>query len=318
VTERTFNSLEIDVNQVTHYNQISYRSPDSLHRITLGYRLNYWAYGDQLLFSPRAQYAFYPRWKHNTIFKLAGGIYSQPPFYRELRNRAGDINPDVRAQDSWHIIGSVDHVFSLWGRPFKFLTEAYYKGGNNIIPYEVDNVQIRYFGENSARAFAYGVDFRLNGQFIKGAESWFSLGLLSTKEDIAGDGQGFIRRPSNQVVNLGIYFEDHLPNDPSWRIYLNLLFGSGLPIGPPGNDELRSAFIGDEYYRTDIGVSKVIRFTGSDSYFSSISIRAEILNAFAADNTISYNWIETLSGSQFAIPNALSARFPNLKVIARF
>lgn len=318
VTERTFNSLDLDVNQITHYNQVSYLSPDSMHSITAGYRLNYWSFGKQFLFSPRAQYAIRPRWRHNTVFKLAGGLYKQPPFYRELRNRAGDINPDVKAQESWHIIGSFDYVFSLWGRPFKFLTEAYYKRGNNIIPYEVDNVQIRYFGENSANAFATGIDFRLNGQFIKGAESWFSLGLLSTKEDILGDDLGFIRRPSNQVVNLAIYFEDHLPNDPSWRVYLNLLFGSGLPLGPPGNDELRSAFVGDEYYRTDIGISKVIKFTKKDSILSSLWIRAEILNAFAADNTISYNWIETLSGSQFAIPNALSARFPNIRVTANF
>lgn len=318
VTERTFNSLDLNVNQITHYNQISYLSPDSIHSVTAGYRLNYWSFGEQFLFSPRVQYAYRPRWKHNTVFKLAGGLYKQPPFYRELRNRAGDINPNVKAQESWHIIGSFDYVFSLWGRPFKFLTEAYYKGGTNIIPYEVDNIQIRYFGENSANAFATGIDFRLNGQFIKGAESWFSLGLLSTKEDILGDDQGFVRRPSNQVVNLAIYFEDHLPNDPSWRVYLNLLFGSGLPLGPPGRDDLRSVFVGDEYYRTDIGVSKVIKFTKKDSFLSSLWIRAEILNAFAADNTISYNWIETLSGSQFAIPNALSARFPNIKVTANF
>lgn len=318
VSERTFNDLNIDNNQYTHYNQITYQSPDSLHSVTAGYRLNYWAFGDQLLFSPRVQYAYRPRWKRNTVFKLAGGIYNQAPFYRELRNRAGDINPDIQAQESWHIIGSFDYVFSLWGRPFKLLTEAYYKRGNNIIPYEVDNVQIRYYGENSATAFATGIDFRINGQFVKGAESWFSLGFLSTEEDIAGDGRGFIRRPSNQMVNLGIYFEDHLPTDPSWRIYLNVLFGSGLPNGPPGDDALRSEFLGDEYYRTDIGISKVIKFGKADQFLSSLWIRAEVLNVFAADNTISYNWIESLSGSQFAIPNALSARFPNIRVTARF
>ena len=294
VTERTFNELDVEVNQTTQYTQLTYQSIDSMHSVTAGYRLNYWSFGDQLLFSPRIQYAFRPRWKRNTVFKLAGGVYNQPPFYRELRNRAGDINPNIQAQESWHIIGSFDYVFSLWGRPFKLLTEAYYKRGSNIIPYEVDNVQIRYYGENSASAFATGIDFRVNGQFVKGAESWFSLGILSTQEDIVGDGRGFIRRPSNQVVNLGIYFEDHLPSDPSWRVYLNLLFGSGLPIGPPGDDALRSEFIGDEYYRADIGISKVIKFGKKDQFLSSLWIRAEVLNAFAADNTISYNWIETL------------------------
>ncbi len=318
VTERTFNSLDLNVQQITHYNQLSLLTRDSLHSITAGYRLNYWSFGKQLLFSPRLQYAYRPKWKHNTIFKLATGIYNQPPFYRELRNREGEINNDVKSQESWHIIGSVDHVFSWWGRPFKFLAEAYYKRGANTIPYEVDNVQIRYFGENSATSFATGVDFRLNGEFVKGAESWFSLGILATREDIEGDGRGYIRRPANQLINLGIYFEDHLPNDPTWRIYLNLLFGSGLPIGPPGDDELRSQFTGDEYYRADIGVSKVVKLTQSKKFLSSLWFRAEILNVFAADNTISYQWIQTLNGGQFAIPNALSARFPNLRITAKF
>ncbi len=318
VIHRSFNDLSINNNQYTHYNQVSYSSPDTSHTFTLGYRFNYWDFSEEMLFSPRAQYAFKPKWKKNTIFKVAGGIYQQPPFYRELRNREGEINRDVEAQKSWHLIASMDRIFYMWGRKFKFLTEAYYKRGKNIIPYDVDNVQIRYFGENLASTYAAGVDFRLNGQFIEGAESWFSLGILNTKERIDGVTDGYIRRPSDQRVNLGIYFEDRLPTDPSWRIYLNGLFGSGLPIGPPGNDKLRNAFDGDEYFRVDLGITKVLVYKKEAGIFNSLWITVEVLNALGADNTISYNWIETLNGNQFAIPNALSARFPNVKITTNF
>ncbi len=318
VTGRIFNDLSIAPNQYTHYGQYTFNSLDSIHTFTAGYRLNYWDFSKELLISPRIQYSFRPNWKRNTLFKVAGGIYSQPPFYRELRDRSGEINDQVVAQKSWHAIASMDRIFYMWGRKFKFVTEAYFKRGWDIIPYEIDNVQIRYFGENSAESYAAGIDFRLNGQFIEGAESWFSLGFLKTEESIPGVTDGYISRPSDQRVNLGIYFEDRLPTDPSWRVYLNTLFGSGLPIGPPGNDKLRNAFNGDEYYRVDIGITKVLVYNKNAGVFNTLWITAELLNALAADNTISYNWIETLNGNQFAIPNALSARFPNIKITANF
>lgn len=318
VTGRIFNDLSLNTNQFTHYGQYSFNSLDSMHSFTAGYRMNYWDFSEELLVSPRFQYSFRPNWKRNTLFKVAAGVYSQPPFYRELRDRTGEINTNIKAQRSWHAIASMDRIFYMWGRKFKFVTEAYFKRGKNIIPYEIDNVQIRYFGDNIAESYSAGLDFRLNGQFIEGAESWFSLGLLKTEERIEGVTDGYISRPSDQRVNLGIYFEDRLPTDPSWRIYLNALFGSGLPIGPPGNDQLRNAFNGDEYYRVDIGITKVLVYKKDGGIFNTLWITAEILNALAADNTISYNWIETLNGNQFAIPNALSARFPNIKITANF
>jgi len=178
-------------------------------------------------------------------------------------------------------------------------------------------VRLRYFNENGATGYAAGVDFRINGEFISGTQSWFSLGLLETRENIDGDNKKYIRRPTDQHVNMAIYFEDHMPSDPSLRIYLNLVYGSGYPIGPPDNLEARNVFSGDQYYRADIGLSKEFEMN-ENSRFKSIWVRAEILNALGADNTLSYSWIEDVGGNQFAVPNSLSARFLNLKFSAEF
>jgi len=183
-------------------------------------------------------------------------------------------------------------------------------------------VRIRYFAENSAVAYATGVDFRLSGEFIPGAESWFSLGLLRTRENIEGDGRGYIRRPSDQLVNVGIFFQDHLPNDPSTRVYVNYQFGSGLPFGPPENERFRNFLDGPQYNRLDLGFNKQLNFrqnkTTDNSFFRSLWIGLEVLNVLGADNTISFTWVEDVQSRQYAVPNRLSARFLNLKLIARY
>jgi hypothetical protein len=295
---------------------------DSIQTLTYGIRFNYWSYNNQMLISPRMQYSIRPTWKRNVIFRTAAGLYQQPPFYRELRSFEGDLNPMVRAQSSWHFISGMDYIFKMWGRDFKFMGEAYYKHLFNVIPYDVDNVRIRYYAQNNATAFAKGMDFRINGEFIKGAESWFSLGILSTKENVEDDGRGFIRRPSDQRITLGVYFEDHIPNDPSLRMYLNLLFGSGLPFGPPNNSKYRNFLNGDQYKRLDLGLTKLFNFEKSGSEkkisFNSVWISAEILNVLGSDNPISYLWIPDVNNNQFAVPNSLSARFLNLRCIVRY
>ncbi len=289
------------------------------HTLTYGVRTNYWTLNNQLLISPRIQYAFKPAWKKDVMLKFAAGLYQQPPFYREMRNFEGDVNENLKAQSSVHLIGSLDYNFKMWDRDFKFLSEVYYKYLYHVVPYDVDNVRIRYYGENLANAYAAGIDFRVNGEFIKGAESWFSLGLLTTQEDLQ-DGNGFVRRPSDQRVNLGIFFQDHFPNDPTIRVSLSLLYGTGLPFGPPNLTEYRNAFTGKAYRRADIGFSKIFNLNESeDKYFlKSVWIGAEVLNLFGANNIISYTWIRDVSNQQFGVPNALSARFFNLRGIARF
>ncbi|GAB4229007.1 MAG: carboxypeptidase-like regulatory domain-containing protein [Ekhidna sp.] len=317
LNESTFNSLKLATNTVAGYLQGTFFMKDSMHAVNIGARFNYLDYTSQLLFSPRLIYRFKPKWERETAFRLSLGQYSQPPFYRELRDFNGNIQDDVKAQKSIHLIGAMERVLSWWDRPFLFTVEGYYKWMNDIIPYDIDNVRLRYFANNDARALAYGLDFRINGEFIKGTQSWFSLGLLRTKEDIAEDDKGFIRRPTDQKINLAFFFEDHLPNDPSVRVYVNTVFGSGFPLGPPNEINARNIFSGDEYYRVDLGLSKSFELT-NHKYLKTLWLRAEILNVLAADNTLSYSWIQDINGFQLAIPNSLSARFLNFKISADF
>lgn len=313
----SFNQLDLRTTTLTGYLQTTLFSKDSMHAVNAGIRTNYLSYNQELLISPRVTYRFKPKWEKETSFRLSIGKYSQPPFYRELRDLEGEIKEDVKAQQSLHIIGAMERGLKWWNRPFLFSVESYYKKLKNVIPYDIDNVRLRYFPENNATAYAYGLDLRINGEFIKGTQSWFSLGLLSTREDIEEDDKGYIRRPSDQHINLAFFFEDHLPNDPSVRVYVNSVFGSGYPLGPPNDFKNRNAFSGDEYYRIDIGLSKSFELK-NHKYLKTLWLRAEVLNALAADNTLSYSWIEDVNGSQLAIPNSLSARFLNLRIQTQF
>lgn len=318
VTFTADNEIDIQSHKVAGFVQYTLNSSDSLHTLNFGTRFNYWTFSKQLLVSPRIQYAYRMGVRRSTILRLATGLYQQHPFYRELRNREGVINNEVKAQSSLHIVGGMDHYFMAWGRPFKLTTDVYYKYLWDVNPYDVNNIKVRYFGTNQANAWAYGADIRINGEFIEGTESWFSLGLLKTREDLQ-EGEGYVRRPSDQLINLGIFFQDHLPNDPSIKVSLNMLFGSGLPFGPPGRDDFRNGFSGDEYYRLDLGFSKSFEFENDKSLIpNSLWLGLEVLNALGAENTISYTWIQDVVGNQFAVPNALSARFLNVRVIAKF
>ena len=310
-----FNSLDLIANHYTGYIQNTTFFNDSTHAFVAGFRTNYWDYNGQLIVSPRASYRFNPKWKRPTTFTLSVGVYEQFPFYRELRIDGSTIRQNSKSQRSIHFIAGMERELRMWSRPFYFSSELYYKRLSNLIPYDIDNVRLSYFDQNDAIGYATGADFRINGEFIPGAQSWFSLGLLSTKENIQGDSKGFIRRSTDQHINMAIYFEDHMPNDPSVRIYLNLVYGSGYPVGPPDDLERRNIFSGDAYYRADIGVSKEF---GSFKLFKFFSLRAELLNALGADNTLSYSWVEDFGGNQFAVPNSLSARFLNLKLQAAF
>lgn len=314
-----YGEADISAVHVTAYAQHT-TSIDPKNTLTYGVRLNYRDLNDQLLVSPRLQYAFSPTWEREVVFRAAVGLYQQPPFYRELRDRDGYVKRKVRAQSSWHNIVSLDYNFKMWGRDFKWVTEAYYKYMWNIIPYEVDNVRIRYAAHNRATAYAAGFDVRISGEFIEGAQSWFSLGILTTEEDLQDDEHGYRRRPSDQRVNLGVYFQDHIPNDPSIRMYLSLLVGTGLPFGPPNNEEYRNAFTGKAYRRVDIGFSKIFDFEEKhpEGKLKSLWISAEILNLMNFTNVLSYSWIEDVNRQQFAVPNSLSTRFLNIKLTGKF
>lgn len=317
LTRSVFNELDLKTHTITGYLQGTIFSNDSIHAVNAGIRFNHLDYNNELLVTPRFIYRFRPDWEKRVSFRLSVGQYGQQPFYRELRDLDGNIQSEVKPQVSTHYIAAIERILNWWNRPFLFSVEGYYKSIQDVIPYDIDNVRLRYFANNDAQAYATGIDFRINGEFIPESQSWFSLGILSTREDLENDDQGYIRRPTDQHVNLAFYFEDHLPGDPSVRVYVNTVFGSGYPLGPPNDIENRNAFSGDEYYRVDIGFSKSFPIK-KHKYLKRFWIRAEVLNALAADNTLSYTWIQQFDGSQLAIPNSLSARYLNIKVSAEF
>jgi len=318
VLENEINTLQsennLESNNITSYVQHSVQLSSKVSA-TYGVRLNYFDLNDQLLVSPRTQITFQPDWVRDVVFKGAVGYYQQPPFYRELRDFDGNLNRDLKAQSSVHFIVGSDYNFRWWGRPFKLISEAYYKNITDVVPYDVDNVRLRYYANNNARAFATGLDLRLSGEFIADTQSWFSLSLMSIREDVEGDDRGYIRRPTDQMINLGIFFQDHLPNNPTFRVNLSLNFGSGLPFGPPNDFDNRNEFNGESYRRVDVGFSKQI-FLNAERYNNErwLLITAEVLNLLGADNPISFNWVEDVNNTQIAVPNSLSARFLNIKL----
>lgn len=323
-------------------------SLDSLRTITYGARAHYWSTNGQFVISPRVQFSQISRSHPNRSFKAAVGVYYQPPFYRELRDQQtvqlgvqqAFLNPELRAQKSYHFIVGKEISFRQYGRPFKFSAEAYYKYLTDVVPYDVDNVRLRYFAKNDARAYAAGVDTRLSGEFVKGAESWFSLGILTTREKIAGDSlnildsngnkigrepKGYIRRPQDQRVNVGIFFQDHLPDNPSVRGYVNVVYGTGLPFSPPNQPDLRGTnALETSYKRVDLGFSKVISLKSEASprahfyTFESLWLGLEILNVLGANNVAGYSYLQDVNGVTYSVPSYLSQRLVNLRMIARF
>ena len=311
----------LQTNRLQGYVQFNYKIADN-QWFNAGARLFYMDLNRQFLISPRMQYSIKPRWRQDVVLRFAAGLYQQPPFYRELRDFDGHLNKSLKAQSSVHAITGLDWNFIKWGRPFKFTTEAYYKYLWNVVPYNIDNVRIRYYAQNMAIAYATGLDFRLSGEFIAGDESWFSLGILKTKENLNNDEKGFIPRPSDQLVNLNIFFQDHLPNNPTYKIHLNFFYATGLPFSPPGNPELRNSFRSNPYQRVDIGFSKMIDFKNvkreSSPWIKSLWLGLEILNLTGHQNVISYYWVKDVNNNYYAVPNTLSARFFNIRMTMDF
>lgn len=277
----------------------------------------------QMTFSPRVQFAFKPDWDKDILFRLSGGLYHQPPFYRELRDYNGVVQTNVKAQQSFHLVLSSDYSFKMWTRPFKFVSEAYYKNITDVNTYTIDNVRIRYRANNEATAFAYGFDARLNGEFVPGTESWFTFGYLQTEEN--QNGKGFIARPTDQRLKFGVLFQDYMPNIPNLKLYLNLVYNTGLPGGSPSyadpyNYQLRL----NDYRRADVGFSFVFKDEKIKSNrvwlkpFSEFSLGLEIFNLFNNQNSITNTWVrDVYTKSQYGIPNYMTTRVFNLKLIAR-
>jgi hypothetical protein len=323
---------EVEIQRLQAFAQYSSRGYLGDHEIfwNVGARMHHWnVTGDafenssQTVFSPRGQFAIKPDWQNtDMLFRFSTGLYHQPPFYRELRDENGEVIPDVKAQKSVHFVLGNDWSFSWNDRPFKLTSEAYYKNLSDVNTYTLENVRIRYRANNEAVAYAYGLDLRLNGEFIKGTESWISAGYLKTEENL--NDRGFISRPTDQRLKFAMLFQDYIPKLPQVRMYLNLVYNTGLPGGSPNYaDPYDFQFRLRDYRRADLGINYVFKDAQNESRrfanFEEFFIGAEIYNIFDNQNSISNIWVRDIAANrQVAIPNFLTPRVLNFRVVARF
>ena len=296
---------------------------NALYWLTAGVRIQRWKLGNEkakYITSPRVQLSFRPKNKDHVLYRLATGLYSQSPFYRELRNRDGVINPNVDAQKSIHVSLGNEFQFSMWDRPFLFQSELYYKQLKELNAYNLENVRVRYDANNQSKGFVYGLDLRLNGEFVPGTESWISLGLMSTEEN--RNNRGYIPRPTDQRIKFAMLFQDYVPSMPFLKMNLSLVYNSGLPGGAPiyADPYDYSGRLRD-YKRADIGIFYVVNDNNKSlvPFLKNLIIGFEIFNVFNVQNAITMTWVRDVSSkSQFGIPNYMTPRVLNLKLSAEF
>ncbi len=351
-------NANLDINKFSGYIQDNILlGKDSTHSATLtaGVRFNYNSLNQEFLISPRIGASWKPKWKKDIVFKASAGVYDQPPFYRELRRYDGTVNTHLKAQKSLQGVAGFDYNFiGLGGRPMRWTTEAYYKSMTDVVPYDIDNVRVRYFGENNAKAYAAGIEMRLHGELVEDAESWISLGIMKTAEDITGDhyykyknaaGEfitaqsadqvvadsvnfdvGWLRRPTDRRITFGMYFSDYLPTNKNFKAFLNLLYGSNMPYNIPNAVKYRNAADIPAYIRCDIGLSALLmdddrskrRSHSPFRNFDNIWASLEVFNIIDRANTISYLFIKDFSNTVYLLPNRLTPRLINFKIVARW
>lgn len=339
----------------------------SIWTINAGMRANYWSFNEQLVGGPRVAMSYTPVWmqrrkgedgsidsvRKDIILTAAWGYYWQPAFYREMRDFGGVVNPEIRAQRSIHYILGANYVFQAWKRPFKLNTEIYYKQLNQLIPYEVENVRLRYFATNNSNGYAYGMDVMLNGEFIKNVQSWARLSWMKTEEDItddfyyiylnaAGDTifngfsidndvtdsilqvPGFIPRPNDQRVSFSLLFQDEMKKKPWYKVLMSFYFSTGVPYGPPSQERYLDISRTRSYIRADIGFSRdlILEKNKRKNWFSrtfdSGNVALEIFNLLGTNNIINHQWIEDVNGRQYGIPTYLTGRRLNLRMSLSF
>ena len=345
---------ELYVNSLDGYLQNAWQFENengNIWVLTAGLRANYWGYNGSVNVSPRGGVAFKPNKHPNMTFRLSGGVYVQPPFYRELRMFDGSLVDKDKAsvQKSYQVVFGHEFNFMAWGRPFVLTSEVYYKYLKDIIPYEVDNIRIRYYADQKATGYATGVDFKLNGEFVKGIESWASLSVMKTAENIryyigpngeilsqtdVNNGADYdhdtiisgIPRPSDQRINFAIFFQDYLPFIPSFKVNLKLVFGTGLPFGASESERYQQKNRMTSYRRVDIGFSKQLIGESTSfrnpknplNYIKNCWLSLEIFNLLGVNNVSSYMWVTDIYNIQYAVPNYLTNRQINLKLIMEF
>ncbi len=345
----------LNIDKYSGYVQDNIHLSQGANQVTLeaGTRFNYDALNKEFLISPRAQISYKPFWKRDIIFKASAGIYDQPPFYREMRRPDGTINTNLKSQKSIQYVAGFDYNLSNVNRPMRITTEAYFKSLWDVDPYDINNLQITYFGENNARAYATGIETRVFTELVKDAESWFSIGISQTKENINNDyyytyknkeGEvigsqtkdqvvtdslrtniGWIRRPSDRLITMGLFLQDYLSTNKNFKVHLNLIYGSNMSYNIPNSMKYRNALIIEPYIRADIGFSALLlsdksrrRSHSPFRSFKNIWASLEVFNLIDRANTISYQLIKDFANDTFSIPNRLTPRLINFKLLARF
>jgi len=351
-----------DKKEKQHFEEVIRESSDKI-ALTVGVRSGYTAINNEFYLTPRVSISYFPRIymvrngkvaRRNLSYRFSSGLYYQPPFYREFRTIDGQLNTNVKAQKSFHAVAGTDFYFNMWDRekPFKFTGEVYYKYLWDVNPYEIENVRTRYYAENNAVAYAYGIDANIHGEFVKGIESFFKFGILSTKEDIIGDSYqeyfnasgerirfgisedqvivdsstvypGYIPRPTDQLFNFGALVQDQMPGLENLTVQMGMQFGSRLPYGPPDMTRYKDTLRMKSYFRVDLGTSynlidkKKEKKTFWNKNFSEAVISLEVFNLLGINNVLSKQWIQDVEGKYYSIPNFLTARRFNLKFIVR-
>ncbi len=349
-------NANLSIQKYSGYVQDNIRLSKGTSDVTLqaGVRFNYNSLNKQFLISPRAQLSWKPLSNKDIVFKAAAGVYSQPPFYRELRDNNGNVNTNIKAQRSTQVVAGADYNFKgPANRILRLTTEAYYKQMTSVLPYDIDNVKIRYLGSSNAKAYATGIEFRLFGELVKDAESWLSVGFMRTRENLMNDSYydyknaageiiragtldqmvkdsvkndvGYVRRPTDRLITVGLYLEDYLPTNKNFKVHLNAIYGSNMSYNIPGSVKYRNGLIIPAYIRVDMGFSalllseKSIRRSHSPfRKFENIWASLEVFNLIDRENTISFQLIKDFSNTVYALPNRLTPRLINFKIVGKF
>lgn len=321
---------KISSTRIEAYLQDTYRfqtgnaEQPNLWTLNMGVRIANWSYNKETIVSPRVSLALIPSFNQDMTFRLSTGLYYQAPFYRELRDTTTvngrtivTLNQDIKSQQSIHIVGAFDYRFRMANRPFRFTAEAYYKILRNLVPYNVQNMKVVYYGENLAKGHAAGIDLKLFGEFVPGTDSWLTFSLMSTRQSINGIN---VPLPTDQRWGVNLHFTDYFPGTERWKMTLRLAFADGLPFGAPHRGLEYQQFRAPAYKRADIGMSFLAYHNENRQTFGvrRVWISAEGLNIFGISNVNSYYWVTDVTNHQYAVPNYLTGRQINGKVIVEF
>lgn len=310
--------------QDTYRFQTGNAEKPNLWTLNMGVRLANWSYNKETIISPRISLAMIPGFNEDMTFRLSTGLYYQAPFYKELRDTTTingrtivTLNNDIKSQRSIHIVGAFDYRFRMANRPFRFTAEAYYKILSNLVPYNVQNMKVVYYGENKAKGYAAGLDLKLYGEFVPGTDSWLTFSIMSTRQKINGVS---IPLPTDQRWGVNLHFTDYFPGTERWKMTLRLAFADGLPFGAPHRGLEYQQFRAPAYKRADIGMSFLAYRHENRSNFGlrRIWLSVEGLNIFGISNVNSYYWVTDVTNQQYAVPNYLTGRQINGKVIVEF